>query len=148
MVIPVSGPSRRCSVRSAIILFAIIMLPPAPAFAQYAAEWHESYSQQWNGGPGGLSPPPDPALGSQYGAGYTAPGYPDHSYGYYPYRPQPYPYGYSAGFSEGFAAGYDHGFTGGLNNASAYNGGYAGNGDYAGRYGYGAHAYSYPYQGY
>ena len=120
--------------------------PPAPAVAQYAEEWHEWHGQQWNGGPGGLPPRPGPSLGYQYGAGYPAPGSydPDHSYGYYPYPAQPFPSGYSAGFSEGFAAGYDHGFTGGLNNAfaGAYDSGYAG------RYGYGSYGYPYPYQGY
>ena len=83
-VVPVSGPLRRCSARSAIILFAITVLPSAPAVAQYAGEWHEWQGQQWNGGPGGLPPPPAPALGSQYARGYPAPGYyySDRSYGY------------------------------------------------------------------
>ena len=145
-VIPVPWPLRRCFAQSAIILFATTVLSTAPAVAQYAGEWHEWHGQQWNGGPGGLPPPPDPALGSRYGGGYPAPGYyySDHSYGYYPNRPQPYPNGYSAGFSDGFAAGYDHGFTGGLNNgsATAYDGGYAG------RYGYGGYGYPSPYHGY
>src|SRR3954447_23221345 len=146
LIIPVSGPLRRCSARSAIILVAITVLPPAPAVAQYAEEWHEWHGQQWNGGPSGLPPPPGPSLGYQYGTGYPAPGSydPDHSYGYYPYPAQPYPYGYSAGFSEGFAAGYDHGFTGGLNNAfaGAYDSGYAG------RYGYGGYRYPHPHTGF
>jgi hypothetical protein len=69
--------------RRAIVLFAITVLPPAPALAQYAEEWQEWHGQQWKGGPGWLPPPAEPALGSQYGAGYPAPGYyyPDHSYG-------------------------------------------------------------------
>ena len=138
---------RRCrKMRTTVILFGIVAGLPSPASAQYASEWHEWHGQEWSGGPGRLSPPPEPALGYHYGSGYPAAGYnyPDHGYGY-PYVPVPYPYGYSTGFSDGFAAGYDHGFTGGLNNGLA--GAYAA-GLYGGYYGYGAYAHPYTYHGY
>jgi hypothetical protein len=141
--IPVPRSSRCCSTRIVAALFVIGLLPPAPALARYAEEWHEPHGQQWGGGPGWSSLPAEPALSYQYGSGYPVAGYyyPDHSYGSYPYRLQPFPYGYSAGFSDGFAAGYDHGVTGGLNNAFA-------NG-YASESGYGAYyGYPYPYHGY
>ena len=138
----------RRKMRAAMILFGVAALLPSRASAQYASEWHEWHGQEWNGSPGWLSPPPQTALGYQYGSGNTAGGYyyPDAGYGY-PYHPEPYRYnGYSAGFSDGFTAGYDHGFTGGLNNAFA--GGYAVT-PYAGYYyGYGSYSYPYPYHGY
>ena len=131
--------------RAAMIMFGLAALLPSRASAQYASEWYQWHGQEWNSAPGW--PPPEPALGYQYGSGYPVGGYyyPDPGYGY-PYHPEPYRYdGYSAGFSDGFTAGFDHGFTGGLNNAFA--GAYA-VGPYGGYYGYGAHGHPYPYQGY